>query len=80
MEILKKPTVIFGYFSEYLKNEEKDFILDKFDKYKEDKIHLSVIINLLHIYAIKYEKDYLLNQTIWSPYPEELHYLSDSGK
>jgi len=71
---------IFGFFSEYLKTEEKEFILDKFDKYKEDKIHLSVITNLLNIYAIKYEKEYILNQTIWSPYPEELHYISDSGK
>lgn len=71
---------IFGFFSEYLKKEEKEFVLDKFNKYKEDKIHLSVIVNILNIYAIKYENEYILSQTIWSPYPEELHYISDLGK
>ena len=46
---------ILGYFSENLTEKEKEFILDRFDKYKEDKIHLSVIVNLLKTYAIKYE-------------------------
>lgn len=71
---------IFGYFSESLTKGEKTFILDRFDKYREDKLHLSVIINLLKTYAIKYEREYLLNQTIWSAYPEELLDISDTGK
>ena len=71
---------IFGYFSEYLRKEEKDFILERFDKYNNDKIHIGVITNLLKSYAIRYEKEYILNQSIFSTYPEELHYISDSGK
>lgn len=71
---------IFGYFSEYLTKEEKDFILDRFDKYKEDKIHVGVIINILKVYAIKHKEEYLLSQTIWSTYPEELQDISDTGK
>jgi uncharacterized protein YbgA (DUF1722 family)/uncharacterized protein YbbK (DUF523 family) len=71
---------IFGHFSENLSKEEKDFFLDRFDKYKENKIHLSVVMNLLKVYAIKYKIDYILNQTIWLTYPEELHSISDSGK
>ncbi len=62
---------IFGHFSENLSKEEKDFFLDRFDKYKENKIHLNVVMNLLKVYAIKYKIDYILNQTIWSTYPEE---------
>lgn len=71
---------IFGYFSEYLTKGEKEFILDRFNKYKEDKIHLTVLINLLETYAIKYNQEYLLAQTIWSTYPEELLDISDTGK
>lgn len=71
---------IFGYFSEYLNQKEKEFILDRFNKYKEDKIHISVIINLLKTYAIKHEIEYLLDQSIWSTYPEELLDISDTGK
>ncbi len=71
---------IFGYFSEHLRKEEKDFILERFNKYNEDKIHIGVITNLLKSYAIRYEKEYILNQSIFSTYPEELHFISDSGK
>lgn len=71
---------IFGYFSEELSKKEKEFILDRFDKYKEDKIHISVITTLLKTYAIKYEKEYLLDQTLWATYPEELLDISDTGK
>lgn len=63
---------IFGYFSEQLSSNEKDFILSNFDHYKDGKIPLSVPINLLRSYVIKYEQSYLLEQTIWSPYPEDL--------
>ena len=71
---------IFGYFSDYLSEKEKAFILDRLEKYREDKIHLSVLTNLFKTYALKYDKEYLINQTIWSTYPEELLDISDTGK
>ena len=71
---------IFGYFSENLSSKEKDFVLGTFDKYRKGKIPLSVPINLLRSFVIKYELDYLLNQSIWVPYPEELMELGDTGK
>lgn len=71
---------IFGYFSEALTTREKAFILDRFQKYKEEKIHMSVVLNLLRTYVIKYNQDYLLDQVIWAAYPEELLDISDSGK
>lgn len=37
-------------------------------------------MNLLRSYVIKYEQSYLLDQTIWQPYPEELVDISDTGK
>ena len=71
---------IFGYFSDALTSREKTFILDRFQKYKEDKIHMSVVLNLLRTYVIKYNKEYLLDQVIWAAYPEELLDISNSGK
>ncbi len=71
---------ILGYFSEDLSAKEKEFILDRLDKYREDQVHLSVVTNILQSYAIQYKKDYLLNQIIWETYPEDLLDLSDSGK
>ncbi|WP_303866260.1 DUF523 and DUF1722 domain-containing protein [Acetobacterium wieringae] len=71
---------IFGYFSEQLSSGEKNFLLDSFEKYKNGKIPLSVPINILKSYVIKYNDPYLLEQTIWAPFPEELMDISDSGK
>lgn len=71
---------IFGYYSDKLMSEEKKFILDSLDKVKEDKLHLSVPVNLMRGYAIKYEQDYLLDQYIWEPFPENLLDISNTGK
>lgn len=46
---------IFGYFSKELNEEEKNFILDSFDKYREDKVHLSVPVNLLKTYVLRFK-------------------------
>lgn len=71
---------IFGYFSDELTGREKAFMLDRFQKYKEDKVHISVVLNLLRTYVIKYNQTYLLDQVLWEAYPEALLDISDSGK
>jgi len=71
---------IFGYFSDTLSEKEKSFLLDRLQKYREDKIHISAIQNVMRAYAIQRNLDYLLNQAIWSAYPEELLNISDSGR
>ena len=71
---------IFGYFSDCLSDKEKAFLLDRFQKYREDKIHISAILNVLRTYAIQYNHDYLLSQAIWTAYPEDLLDISDSGR
>lgn len=71
---------IFGYFSEHLSTGEKNFILDGFEKYRSGKIPLSVPLNVIKTYVIRYNDTYLLDQTIWAPFPEELMDISDSGK
>jgi uncharacterized protein YbgA (DUF1722 family) len=70
---------IFGYFSEKLNSKEKLFFLDTLERYRENKIPLSVLIHLLKGYALEYNEEYILQQTILSPYPEGLIELKDSG-
>ncbi|MCM0649191.1 DUF523 and DUF1722 domain-containing protein [Clostridium swellfunianum] len=71
---------IFGYFSEELSQSEKNFFLETLEGYRANKVPLSVLIHMLKGYAIEYNQPYILQQTILSPYPEELVDLSDSGK
>jgi uncharacterized protein YbgA (DUF1722 family)/uncharacterized protein YbbK (DUF523 family) len=71
---------IFGYFSEKLSAEERAFFLETLENYRQNKFPLSVLIHMLKGYALEYNEPYILQQTILSPYPEELIDLSDSGK
>lgn len=71
---------ILGFFSKEIGKEEKAFILDLIEKYKNDKIEKSSIASVLKLYAIKYNKEYLLQQTIFDPFPEKLLLLSNSAK
>lgn len=71
---------IFGYFSKELNSDEKQFILDNFDKYREDKVHLSVPVNLLKSYVLRFKDKNLVDQSIWQPFPDELLDISDTGK
>lgn len=71
---------IFGYFSKELNEEEKKFILDSFEKYREDKVHLSVPVNLLKSYVLRFKDKNLVNQSIWEPFPDELLDIADTGK
>lgn len=71
---------IFGYFSKEMGREEKAFILDLIDKYRNDKIEKSSITSVLKIYSIKYNMEYLLQQTIFEPFPAKLLLLNNSGK
>jgi uncharacterized protein YbgA (DUF1722 family)/uncharacterized protein YbbK (DUF523 family) len=71
---------IYGYFSDTLSEKERAFLLDRLQKYRADKVHISAIQNVMRAYAIQRNLDYLLNQSIWLPYPEELLNISDSGR
>ena len=71
---------IFGYFKNELTSDEKEFFLNIIDKYRENKVPLSVPIHLLNAWIIEYDVDYLKNQSFINPFPNELVDLTDSGK
>jgi len=61
-----------GYFSDKLSKQEKSFFLDSLEKYRAAKLPLSVSTSILKSWIIRFKEDYLLNQTFFEPYPEEL--------
>jgi uncharacterized protein YbgA (DUF1722 family)/uncharacterized protein YbbK (DUF523 family) len=69
-----------GYFSEKISSSEKAFFLDSLDRYREGRIPLSVPLNVLRSFIIRFQENYLMQQTFFEPYPEELVEISDSGK
>ncbi|MDD3872906.1 MAG: DUF523 and DUF1722 domain-containing protein [Methanosarcina sp.] len=62
----------FGHFSEKLSSQEKALFFDWIQKYREGKISLCPAINAIRSWAVRFEDQYLLNQTIFEPYPEGL--------
>jgi uncharacterized protein YbgA (DUF1722 family)/uncharacterized protein YbbK (DUF523 family) len=71
---------IAGYFKQELSNEEKNYFTTLLEKYRKEKIPLSCLTSVLKSWAIRFDNHYLLSQTIFDPYPEDLIEISDSGK
>lgn len=69
-----------GYFSKEITSNETKLILDCLEKYKNGKLTLNTPMLLVKSYAVRFNITYLLEQTYFSPYPEELVFLEDSGK
>jgi len=69
-----------GHFSKKLTPQERSFFLNTLEEYRDERIPLSVPLNILKSWAVRFEDDYLLNQTFIEPYPAELMEITDSGK
>lgn len=69
-----------GYMSKELKASERKYFLDSLERYRNGRIPMSVPVNILRELAIRFETAYLLDQSFFEPYPEELMLVTDSGK
>jgi uncharacterized protein YbgA (DUF1722 family) len=69
-----------GYFSKYITNEETQLLLDSLDKNKMKKLTIMSPMLLVKSYVVRFNIDYLLEQTYFNPYPEDLIVLEDSEK
>lgn len=79
---LKKPprrgannnvlTKAAGYFTNKLSKNEKQFFLEIISKYRAGKFPLSTPLNLLKAWIIRFNEEYLRQQTFFEPYPESL--------
>ncbi|MGB3368313.1 MAG: DUF1722 domain-containing protein [Acidaminobacteraceae bacterium] len=71
---------MFGYVSNSLSSDEKEFFLDELSLYNQSKKPLSVIMAILHGWVIRFDVEYLKIQRIFEPYPIEILDVMDSGK
>lgn len=69
-----------GYFTEYITKKETELILDSLEKYKIGKLTIMTPMLLIKSYAVRFNITYLLEQTYFNPYPEDLIILEDSEK
>ena len=71
---------LFGYFSKDVSQEEKAYFLENLDDYSNNRIPFSVPLSLLRSWIIRFENEYLRDQTIFQSFPQVLTYVRDSGK
>jgi uncharacterized protein YbgA (DUF1722 family)/uncharacterized protein YbbK (DUF523 family) len=69
-----------GHFSRQLGAQEKAYFLDQLEQYRARRVPLSVPLAVLRGYAVRFDDEYLLRQTYFSPYPGELMSQADSAR
>ncbi|CUS81948.1 YbgA family protein [Candidatus Kryptonium thompsonii] len=61
---------IFGYISHNLTRREKSYFLDLVDRFRAGKVDFVNLMEVLKVYAMRFENDYLLHQYFLEPFPE----------
>ncbi|MBS7632655.1 DUF1722 domain-containing protein [Candidatus Bathyarchaeota archaeon] len=61
-----------GCFSKELSKEEKRFFLELLERYKATNVPLSACLSVLKAWVIRFEQEYLMQQTFFEPFPGEL--------
>ena len=64
---------ILGYFKNYLTAKEKKLILQEIFAFKNGRVPLMVPLRILYHLSEKYQVKYLLDQSYFSPYPDEIN-------
>jgi uncharacterized protein YbgA (DUF1722 family) len=62
-----------GYFKKQLSKDEKQELLDVFDRYRQEFVPLVVPLTLINHFVRKYDQPYLKSQTYLNPHPVELN-------
>lgn len=70
----------YGWIAEHLSSEEKQYIINTIEEYRDERIPLQAVTRLIEAQAIRFKRDYLLGQVLLRPFPAQLSDLSDSGK
>ncbi|QMS85331.1 YbgA family protein [Candidatus Xianfuyuplasma coldseepsis] len=72
-------THIYGYFKKDLTTEEKEYYFNALDDYIDYRIPYSNVLYILKGFAVRFQEEYLLQQTVFQPFPKELLVVLDSG-
>jgi len=69
-----------GYFSQDITTREKGYFLEALERYRAGSIPLSAVSSIVNSLIVRFDQEYLQQQSFFSPYPEDLAFISDSGK
>jgi len=69
-----------GYFKDKVSAREKGFLADALESFRSGRVPLSVPQSIIRAWVARFDVPYLEQQTFFRPYPEELQFISDSGK
>ncbi|MEW6553285.1 MAG: DUF523 and DUF1722 domain-containing protein [Actinomycetota bacterium] len=69
-----------GYFSKEITARERSHFLQTVERYRDGNIPLSAATGIVNSWIVRFDQAYLEQQTFFRPYPEELSFISDSGK
>ena len=69
-----------GYFKKELSAREKRHFLEVLEAYRYGRTPLSSAVSILGSWVMRFESEYLREQTLFIPFPEELMALDDSGR
>jgi len=62
-----------GYFSDALTRREKTFFLRTIDTYRSGRLPLSAALSILRSWIVRFQNEYLNEQTFFEPYPDVLN-------
>ena len=71
---------IQGYFSKGTSPEERRYFENVIEEYRRGGLPMSVPVQILKNWAIRFEEKYILRQVFLQPYPQPLVSITDSGK
>ena len=69
-----------GYFKKELSAREKRHFLEMLEEYRLGRTPLCSAVGILRSWVIRFETEYLRDQTFFKPFPEDLMALEDSSK
>lgn len=71
---------IYGYFKDLVSKDEKDYYFSVQKEYLENRVPFSNVLVVLRGWTIRFKQPYLMDQTIFEPFPKDLQMVTDSGK
>jgi uncharacterized protein YbgA (DUF1722 family)/uncharacterized protein YbbK (DUF523 family) len=69
-----------GYFKKELFTREKRHFHEVLEAYRHGRTPLSSAVSIIRSWVMRFESEYLREQTLFMPFPEELVALDDSGR
>jgi uncharacterized protein YbgA (DUF1722 family) len=64
---------VYGYFSKQLSRDEKKYFLSRLDGYRKGRVSLASIREILKIWNLRFNIEYISRQTLFEPFPEKLN-------